>query len=936
MKKCRHFLILLFIGLVWGLGVVYAAEPGPDIEIRLINPGTITAAPGQVMTFSLLVINHSQVSAGFFEQLNLPADWQLLIPTSSFTIDPRAQEVRLLTVMIPATCRAGSYQINYTITGQDAGHNAYNSSITVDVSTVISLRMLIEDKPQVVAAGGKYALKLRYINNGNSRQTITFDVQSTPAFPLEVKPSELSLLPGESQILTISIQTNSNITSNIVQTVIVKAVAKDSGATLAEDTILVDIISPVTAMFDRYYYIPGRVKIVTGLQKPIDSGSAIPDLQVDFSGSGSIGETDNKVAFHLLTPNLAGETTGENKENWQLTYSNPVLNANLGNQSLALSPLTRRWDNYYHFNLDYTVDHYSLGIIRPEDNSINLRTDEWGIFYCYLLNPAVKVRVNYLNWSAAGEPNTIYSWQSEFKTNSDTTLNLEYGVNLHRNNTDNANAYYAKLAKQSPNSLNYSLETIYAAPDYYGNYTDQSSTSGMVYFPLSKKAQTSFSFHLYRSNLDLNPDKDGAYDDQTFNANLAYNLSPQAALVFSYESLRRKNQLPAAGYFTQDQLFKTSLQYQYLKWRFVPSVTGGKYEDMLADISAVGYLVYGFTLNYAPTSKQSYLLYLNVGDSNYTATPNGNNKVGVSASLLLKNNLNLNLEYQKNYLFSDITESSNYFTLNLSCNTDRFAYQINGSQTSNSGSEDYSCSFLTTYTVPWRVPVAKRSDFGTLKGKVYNAALPGNPPIANVILRTNGVSAVTNQKGEFSFTGIAPGVYSISIDKSLIGLNLAPLEEYPLVVEVKQGETKYLEIAMAPAGRITGRTVLTPAEQTQSGSIVVDNNALFIVKEGKDSSNPAVSPVEVKKVQDLAGTIVELSDGQETFRQVTDDNGGFSFEGIRPGKWVLRVYDNTLPDHYYFEQSEFEIALRPDETKEVIFKAVPQIRTIQIIDEGKL
>jgi hypothetical protein len=921
---------------------MYAFDPKSDVEIKLIGPDITEIEPGKFITLSLLVINHSETPYHFLEQLALPTNWQSIIPATSFTLEPASQQVRLFTVVIPGNCLAGDYQINYSIHSQEAQGNTYKSAVNVKVVSVTGVKSLIEFQPSVAVAGESYTLKLRYLNIGNSPLTLTFNVKTLPAYGLELSPSEIDLQPNDSQILTINIQTDSKLSTNIKQTVNIKAIAKNTSLIYCNDTVMVDIIPRISGMFDLYHRIPGQFKIITGFET-LNSGKLNSDLQIDFFGSGSIDDAGkNNIELHLVTPNLTGEPVSQYREYLQLIYSYNFLRASLGNYDFILSPLTRRWSDDYKLNADLNYQNSTLGVIWPEDKPADPKQNELGIFYRYQWSPEGFLKVNAFNWSDDGATNNIFSVQSGLKPGPDTSLNLEYGVGVSENSSGNASraraqAYRINLYKQSLHSLNYSLETIYSAPTFLGYYSDMTSTTGAVSFPVNDKIQSSIGFHMYQNNLDLDPSKSSAYHDLSYQINVSDVLNPQALLVFTLEDLSKENRLPLPGYSIEEKLLKSGIQYQFSQFRLTPSLTIGAYQDLLNGGTDSVFLLGSVILNYTPNLNQRYSLFVNIGDSNYAVTPEANNLIGVSASMQFKNNLNLNFEYQKNYLLSENTPSSDSLTLNLTYNMNPYYFRVNSSRSSSLEGDDLNESILATYTFPIQIPLSKRTDLGALKGRVYNAEDPGNPGIANVILRINDISVVTNQNGEFCFASLSPGVYSILMDEALIGLNLTPMVRLPLIVEVKKGETKNIDLGMARAGRITGKIVILSAGQEQAfDNLLVARDQLFSVPQNTNQGSADLNAGDLKEQQSLTNIVVELTDGVETLRQATDENGQFSFGNLRPGKWSLKVYDNNLPPHYYFENEELQIDLKPGEAKETLFKAIPQVRSIQIVDEGEI
>ena len=59
-------------------------------------------------------------------------------------------------------------------------------------------------------------------------------------------------------------------------------------------------------------------------------------------------------------------------------------------------------------------------------------------------------------------------------------------------------------------------------------------------------------------------------------------------------------------------------------------------------------------------------------------------------------------------------------------------------------------------------------------------------------------------------------------------------------------------------------------------------------------------------------------------------------EGVRPGHWRLKVYDHSLPDYHYFEATEMNLALKPGASEHVLFRVLPRLRRIRVVDEGTL
>ena len=86
----------------------------------------------------------------------------------------------------------------------------------------------------------------------------------------------------------------------------------------------------------------------------------------------------------------------------------------------------------------------------------------------------------------------------------------------------------------------------------------------------------------------------------------------------------------------------------------------------------------------------------------------------------------------------------------------------------------------------------------------------------------------------------------------------------------------------------------------------------------------------------LSNTLLEITDGKEIIRKLTDEDGSFSFEDMRPGKWAIKIYGDNLPVHHYLEIIEFTVDLTAGEAKEFTIRVLPLDRTIHILEEEKL
>jgi hypothetical protein len=316
---------------------------------------------------------------------------------------------------------------------------------------------------------------------------------------------------------------------------------------------------------------------------------------------------------------------------------------------------------------------------------------------------------------------------------------------------------------------------------------------------------------------------------------------------------------------------------------------------------------------------------------------------------------------------------------------------------------------------------------GVISGRIYDAQDPEKAGIPNVVLVTNGATAVTDENGRFIFPALPPGVYPTRVNTSTIGLDRVPQITQPMLVDVKGGESASLDIGIIDAARVVGTVMVYPrngngngngyvnGNGNGNGSTVHDGENSFVVGDPRngngngngngrlrgngntvhDGGNSYVvgdprngngngngngrlrgngntvhdgegsyvvgdprngngngngngywngnrrnGPNSVEEIPvepwGVRNILVELSNGDEVIRTLTNYKGEFTFSGVRPGHWKLKAYDHNLPDYHYLEAGEMDLELQPSATAHVLLRVLPRLRPVKIIDEGKI
>jgi uncharacterized surface anchored protein len=245
---------------------------------------------------------------------------------------------------------------------------------------------------------------------------------------------------------------------------------------------------------------------------------------------------------------------------------------------------------------------------------------------------------------------------------------------------------------------------------------------------------------------------------------------------------------------------------------------------------------------------------------------------------------------------------------------------------------------LVEYSIPLGFPVSRKRTIGMLRGKIYDAE-NGRKGVEGVIVRANDLATVTNTNGDYVFHGLEPGSYSMTLEERAARQGKITLEKTPLTLMLEGGKRLDCSIGLTTGASIAGRIMVYKLDNPDPA---------LIVKKGPAPKGPSVSESEGSVKSDdakpkmiesaaLVATVLELvAADEEVFHALTDEDGRFVFDSLRPGKYELKVYDNALPELHAFEKDIFEFELKAGSQETVEIKVLPIIRPIQIIQQGEV
>ena len=199
-----------------------------------------------------------------------------------------------------------------------------------------------------------------------------------------------------------------------------------------------------------------------------------------------------------------------------------------------------------------------------------------------------------------------------------------------------------------------------------------------------------------------------------------------------------------------------------------------------------------------------------------------------------------------------------------------------------------------SYVIPIDIKLAKKKNVGVLQGLVYETVDGEKRGISQVVLKLEGETSVTDEKGMFLFPALLPGTYLLEVDRASVG-NRVPDQRVPITVEIAgYGEITSMDIGITDGASLNGMVVLVDPDSGKESVSSIEGEKGYVVGDTLKQDGTL-------EAGGLQSVLVEMANGDEVHRRLSDSWGRFLFEGLRPGKWVLKIYDINIPSSYRLE-----------------------------------
>lgn len=868
------------------------------VDVRVSVRENLMSKPGSVIALGVKVTNLSRRPSLYRPKVSLPSGWRMVTRDYPFVLQSGASDVRLISFAVPMEARSKQYDIAYSVT--DSAGNEGRITLPIIVLPVIQLELELLDAPRFVVAGATFSTTFILTNNGNAATGIRLRYRSSNNFPITIDSVVRNLGPRENRPLVLSVKTEAR-SGKVSHTLELEAISARDSTVRVRTSSVVQVVPSATRAEEDYFEYPVTLRLREVGQDRLFA------TQVEALGSGSLSERRlDRLEILFRGPETQTKSVLGQRDEYHVSYRTNNYEVYAGDLNYTLSTLTEF--GRYATGTGGRVDIGRLdagGFYNWNRWSTQAQHEAAG-FVNYDVSKMATIGLNFLEKQdqSVSDIATVRSLFTPFKN---STADLEYASGTKDGNRDDA--FSARL-NGSQNWIAYDMRYVKAGPKFGGYYQDIDFLSASVNLQALSNVRIETYGRLENRNLARDTNQIYAPSDRYFQVGAAYSD------VFALYLLRNthEDEFPNPKYSREEDAMQGRLGYSFRSASIYLYGDYGSTRDKTVDAS-FPYRRLALNTSFRPVANQNYSA--SVEYSNGQDVYTSQNQERLSASLNVWMLLGQATQIQLNgYSSRMIVSPSQTYTLFEASLEHVFPFNhkillraresiIATAITTNE------LAYALEYSIPLGIPLKRITAVGQLRGTVRDERGRG---IAGVLVNAGDDAALTNRTGQYFFAATKPGSVFVSIDKASIGLDRTTTQPAPFEVIVRGGETATLDIGVT-------RSVLI------SGTLELYGNL-----------EPAFGDTTISVV-DLggkSGIFLELTNGKDINRRVTDNHGKFIFADIRPGNWTLNVIGGDVPEYHVVTPESIDLDLKPGSKQDIAIQLKPKKRTIKILQQGTI
>lgn len=835
-----------------------------------------------------------------------------ILEKAELKVPANEKTVYIVPIRIAAEAAQGIYSV--ILHGRDQYDGTVFTKISqVHISGNRKLSLTSLNSPEFIRAGETIRASFLLKNNGNITERLILESKNA----VVDHDASITLAPNESKIINIYKITNAELGQNEFQNLNLSVYSPDNLKENQTAYVSVKVISVKPVEDDIYHRLPVSASLsFIGMK---NMGIYSDGFQGEIYGKGSLDkENKNQIEFRAVSHNPVEFNSFTQYEEYFVNYKRNNFFVHLGDKMYSASFLTEFARYGRGAEIRYDLKKISFGGFYNHPRFFRDIKDEFNIYSTFKIHKESEITAGYLyKIPRKGEINfgniRLYSethlpyTAGKFKISKNISFSGEAAYS--KNEQLEGTAYMAQ-AQASFEKLNGNVMYMRASPEFAGYFTNTSTFNGNLQYNVSKTINVFANYVQDAKNFQ----RDTLFLAAPYRSFLQYGIQykylPTGLVTFYNGFQKYQDRLEPKQFDYYEQYFKVSIDQKVGMFQVNLQGQLGKTNNYLSGFNGNSSF---YTTNISfEKFRTSFNLYASYAiTSRYQLQNQKQIYYGARIFSRFTDKTSLSLFYQNNYMPEEYFRDRNLFEVlfhqQVFPGSDIDLSGRYSLQRGELGNKDF--VFSLRYTLRLNVPVEKTAEYTSLAGNISNL---GVKKTEGIKLMLGSHLSVTDKEGNYLFKNIVPGDYFLEIDRSTTEINDIPDISLPASLHLINKENSF-NFGLTTASTIKGIILFSEDD-----------------KKNKYSFVQLQSKTEKKKRQSI---IIEVSDGEQTYRKIAFIGETFDFTYLRPGEWKVKLYRNGLDKRYKIAADSFQCSLKPSQTQNIAIHIVKQQSEIKYQQE---
>ena len=899
--------VLLRLALTIAMALVPICAAAQEPEARLFLQALVapfdTLRPGSIQTLPFRIENRGDSAVSVTDRLDAPRGWNAVTGTPGLTLKPGESVTRLVSVSLSATAEEGIHEIRYTVIPAGmAGSVTLPLPVRVAVRKGFSVQFL--DGPTMLLAGETALVRFILQNSGNIPVSLYLGATTSGSGQAVPDSTMIYVRPGEARDVSVRVHSPEQSQSRQHTLVSLSATVVNDSAITRQATTVIEVVPRTSPEGpDPYVRFPMRATLRYAGEE------ARSGFQGELAGMGYFGSgQQDRFDLFIRTPNLQDISILGQLDEYRAALQGPWYDVVVGDAAYSLSPLTEYSRFAFGGGGRVELGDVELGGFYNRSRLAAFRQEEVAGFAALSVTPQARLSLQYLGKAEQFE-SSIVSFRTLIEPSEYSQIDGEFARSITGGRTEDA---YSLGLRGRTTVVLYDLRYVMAGPDYTGYYRDTDHRTATIVVTPWKLLRLEGYYRDEDRNLDRNPALFAAPRQKFLQAGAGYGNY----LTVLYKTSNLVDQLSPKKFDRQDNTVLLRSGHTMRDVTLLGEAEFGRIAERVFETSGPYRRIMLFAGVY-PWSGHQYGvnfeyyrdLQIQTGAPIDRIATSLNGRVAIGGHTWIDGNVHLSRTISEPRQTYSILEGGIMHELPFGHSVGvRGRYAEYSPSLINSET-----AFLLEYSVPFGVPVSRRTTVGSLTGRMINDET--GLGVAGALISVGGQVMATDESGHFDFPGLPPGPHHLTVDMSTLPKGTMLAGSGANQVVVTGGEDREIELRTMRSVSFGGTVILAAPDSAGAA----------------DSAQSGLTDAGVQ-----AGVVLEAVNGDLLVRRLSDQWGTFEFRDMRPGVWILRVAGGEIPDGHRAERDAYHLSLRAGERQTVDIRLIPRRKVIRILDGGVL